>query len=136
MKMISFDMEVPYRNQDNSKAQYYPVQRAADITINWQTMNAPAIIALINACNPWNKGAVTKINNNIIRILNAHIVNDETTEVNQPGTIVLITDKSIIVADNENKLICIDHIYCDEGFLVAGRLKDIGIAAGAVFSSF
>ena len=69
IKMAGFGIAIPSRPQDEAKAIYYKKQSAADITINWQTMDAETIIALANACNPWNKGAVTKLNNRILRIL-------------------------------------------------------------------
>jgi methionyl-tRNA formyltransferase len=132
MKMAAFDMDIPSRKQDESKAQYYDRQAAGDISINWQTMNAASIIALINACNPWNKGAVTKINNNIIRLLAAHNVEGEENNA-LPGTIISINDRGIVVTDNEKSAFCITLISCDEGFLMAGRLKEFAIAPGNRF---
>src|SRR5882757_3740068 len=66
IKMASFDIAIPSKPQDETKARYFTRQKSKEITINWETMDADTIIALINACNPWNKGAVTSINNKII----------------------------------------------------------------------
>ena len=135
IKMAAFDIEIPSRPQDVSKAMYYPRQSAADISINWQTMDAASIVALINACNPWNKGAVTKLNNNIIRLLDAHTLALSPQANSSPGTIISIDEAGLLVTTIENKVLCINLISSDEGFLLAGRLKDIGITAGNMFEN-
>ncbi|GAB2809464.1 methionyl-tRNA formyltransferase [Ferruginibacter profundus] len=131
MKMAEFGSSIPARQQDHSKAQFYKKQSANDITINWQTMDAAGIIALINACNPWNKGAVTQLNQNIIRLLDADCdallpLTDEA-----PGTIISIDEEGMKVATAAGQAMVVKMVYVEEGFLMAGRLKDFGIMPGA-----
>ena len=135
IKMAGFGIAIPSRPQDETKAVYYKRQGPAEITINWQTMDAETIIALANACNPWNKGAVTKLNEKIIRILQAEKI---LLEVNSlvdcvPGTIVAIDEKGIEVSVTHNNRIRISYIYIDEGFLAAFQLAASGISAGNCF---
>lgn len=134
IKMAGFDMDIPSRAQDNTKSAYYKRQTAADISINWETMDAPALVALINACNPWNKGAVTKLNNNIVRLLEAYTVTPGSI-TGAPGTILSIDERGLTIATADNQAICVGIVYNDEGFLMAARLKDFGIPAGSRFDS-
>jgi methionyl-tRNA formyltransferase len=133
VKMAGFDMELPSRPQDNSLAKYYQRQSATDITINWQTMNAATVVALINACNPWNKGAVTKLNNNIIRLLDAYRVTSNAISGNEPGTILSIDENGVTIALAGHEAICVRMVYHEEGFLMANRLKEFAIIPGNRF---
>ena len=135
IKMAGFGFEMPTRKQDNEKAVYYKKQSAADITINWETMPAKSIIALIQACNPWNKGAVTLLNNKIIRILEAEIFTMEQDPFpeTKPGLILIIDDKGILVSAMHHSRLRVNYIYTEEGFLHASRLAGMGFATGMAF---
>jgi methionyl-tRNA formyltransferase len=134
IKMAGFDMQIPSKPQDSNEAKYYPRQTTADIKINWQTMDAASIVALINACNPWNKGAATMLNGNIIRLLNATTLDLETG--NLPGTITAINENALVVATAGGQAVSVITIYNDEGFLLAGSLKEMGIVPGTIFADF
>ena len=128
VKLISFDIAIPSKAQDELKAVYYKRQAAGDVTINWQLMDSDSIIALINACNPWNKGASTKIHNKIIRFLEAEYVTGSISDINKtPGTIISFDDKGMIVSTLNNRLIRVRIIYVDEGFVSAMRLVELGV---------
>ena len=133
LKLLNFDIAIPSRPQDEAKARYYQKQVNSDVIINWQVMEASTIIALINACNPWNKGAITKLNNKIIRVMEATCIEKPTTPA-LPGTIIAIDERGVVVAALHNQGVCIQIIYIDEGFLLAKRLKQFGVMPGARFS--
>lgn len=133
IKLVSFNISIPSRPQDETKAGYYKRQQAKDIVIDWQTMDADSVIALINACNPWNKGAVTKINNQVIRLLNAEKLPGETAEYNEPGHILAFEDNGMTVSTMHNGAIKVRIIYADEGFLQANHLKKLGVSTGHRF---
>lgn len=133
LKLLSFEVAIPSRLQDESKAQYFKKQVSADVSINWRVMDAPAIVALINACNPWNKGAFTKFTTKIIRLLEAYCI-DPPTAVHTPGTILSIDDRGMVVAAINNMAVCVQVVYIDEGFLHAKRLIQFGVMPGAVLS--
>lgn len=135
-KLISYEVSVPSKTQDESKAIYYKRQQAKDVSINWELMDADNVIALINACNPWNKGASTKINNKIIRFLEAVQLTGEVADNNVlPGTIIAFDDKGMIVSTIYNQLIRVCIIHADEGFLNAKRLNEIGVLTGNRFEN-
>lgn len=133
-KLLSLELAIATRPQDESKAVYYQKQVASDVSINWQVMEAAAIIALINACNPWNKGAITKFNNKMIRLLEASYIDWLQTPEQIPGTIITIDDRGLVVAALNNQAVCVQLIHIDEGFLLANRLKQFGVVPGARFS--
>ena len=137
IKMAGLGIAIPSRAQDKEKAKYYKRQSAEDITINWQTMDAATIIALANAGNPWNKGAVTKINHKIIRILGAEKADGETNGMasTEPGTILAIEEKNILVAAVNNDGLRVCYVFTDEGFMDAGRLAAMGFSAGNRFEN-
>ncbi len=130
MKMAGFEMNIPSRPQDTSNARYYQRQGAADITINWPAMDAVTIIALINACNPWNKGAATELNGNIIRLLEACEVAIGSAPGILPGTILSIDESGMNVAVAKQQAIRVRMISNDEGFLLAGRLTEMAVIPG------
>jgi methionyl-tRNA formyltransferase len=133
VKMAGFDIGIPSRLQDETKAGYFKRQSARDIVIQWETMDANAVIALINACNPWNKGAVTSVNNKIIRFLEAEKLAETNSGQQEPGTILSIDADSINIAVIHHEIIRVHYIYIDEGFLKAGKLVYLGVLAGNRF---
>lgn len=136
VKLIGFDIAVPSKDQDESKAMYYKRQNAKDVIINWDLMDSNVIIALINACNPWNKGASTKINNRIIRFLEA----DEIPEIrseddSKPGNVIAIDDSGLIVSTLHHKAIRVRVFHTDEGFLSGRRIAELGVVPGNRFEA-
>ena len=132
-KMLAMEIKIPARDQDNSKAVYYQKCKSADITINWIMMSAEDIVALINACNPWNKGAVTRLGPKLIRLLEAQVSFSGFPDA-APGTILSLDENGLLIAAIDQKAILVKIIYADEGFLKADRLLQFGISAGDRFS--
>ena len=56
-------------------------------------MDAAEIVALINACNPWNMGADTTFIGNPAKLIDARIINKSSNQ-NRPGTIIEILDEN------------------------------------------
>lgn len=133
LKLATFDLGIPSKPQDESKAVYYKKQVAKDITINWQQMDASDIIALINACNPWNKGAVTKFNNRIVRLVEVEKINDNSNTSISAGTVIAIDERGIIISTINGGAVKVLIIYVDEGFLSAVRLTQVGVVVGNRF---
>lgn len=132
LKLAAFDLKIPSKPQQDG-AVYYALQGANDITINWQEMDADTIIALIHACNPWNKGAVVKFNNRIIRILDAEKKTFANGEDKTPGMVSVSEDNTVLVSTLNNDAVKLNIVYLDEGFLNASRLIDIGLRTGSCF---
>ncbi len=127
IKMVGFGIAVPSKMQDESVASSFKKQSANEITINWKEMDAATIIALINACNPWNKGAVTKLNNKVIRLVEAEKTTTGSMENIVPGKIFSISNDGLFIGTINNEAICVNIIYTDEGFLGNRQFNKIGL---------
>ncbi|HMD01179.1 MAG TPA: formyltransferase family protein [Ferruginibacter sp.] len=135
LKLVSMDMTVHSKPQDETKARYFKRQSAKDITVDWDNMDAATIVALINACNPWNKGAVTKLNGKIIRLIEGEPISEAVSSGILPGTIVNIDEQGLNIATNGGGSIRVQVVYTDEGFFTAERLRQLGVRPGIKFES-
>lgn len=135
LKILNFGNFLPSVPQDESRAAYHKKPVAADLTINWQAMDSHAIKALVNACNPWNKGCGAVINDRVIGITEVEILNDNIPETYLPGTIInLDPEKGMLVCTLDNKILRINILYTEEGFFTGKRMLDKGFKKGDRFS--
>ena len=134
IRMAAHGIRIPSKPQDAALARYYPKQRASDIVIRWSEMEAVEIIALVNACNPWNKGAVTSLNNQVVRIVDAMQIENEQLANAFSGEIISCDERGIMVATINGECILVVSIYTEEGFLGAWRFADNGFKQGARFT--
>lgn len=118
--------------QDEALAVFLPKPVQEDTVINWSTMTAAQVKALVNACNPQLKGATAIYNNWKFGI--THV-----TEINLTGDTGNITPGTILYADAEHGLILyckdgkavrIDIAYTEEGYLPGYRLAMFGLVPG------
>ncbi|MEO7978645.1 formyltransferase family protein [Flavobacterium sp.] len=123
--MLQFASSIPNQQQEENLAYYYEKPELADTYINWKRMTAVEIIALINACNPWNTGADATLLGEQIKIITAKILNE--SHSNEPGTIVSITD-TINIACEDDKQIAIAILSTDEGIMKANQFSSHNMA--------
>jgi methionyl-tRNA formyltransferase len=115
------------KEQDASKAKWYSHPKPDDLLINWQTMEAEDIIALVKACNPWNKGAATKWNGWTFGITYAS-AGDEINHPTAPGTIVSLDPVAgFTIACKNRKTVVAEVVYCEEGFYPGYCLSAFGL---------
>lgn len=134
LKILSYGTIIPSSPQDELTAAYYKMPAAKNLTINWKEMSAEKIVRLINACNPWNKGAGTSINNWFIGITEAEVAGN-CNEEGQPGTILFCDQTNGLIAQtSDNKKLIINIIYTNEGFFSGWRLVEFGIQPGMMFT--
>ena len=88
--------------QPDENANYYSRPAIKDISILWQKHTAEDIVALVNACNPWNKGSYTMLNGMPLRITEAKLVDKNGSNANA-GEIIAINDSGLIVQCIGNK---------------------------------
>ena len=135
LKILSYGSVVPATAQDETKARYFEMPGANDVTINWNEMECRQIIRVINACNPWNKGAGTTINNWFLGITEGEEAGNAPDESVQPGTILTCTKTDgLLVQTKDGKKLKINIIYTQEGFFSGYRLAEFGIKAGDNFT--
>jgi len=122
--------------QDETKAKYYKRPVAADLMINWNTMSSQQVIRLINACNPWNKGAGAIINGIGICLTDAEPSGEIYTGNAVPGSIIALDEAAgLKIYCFDNKVIKINVIYTPQGFFAGKRLADFGIRTNDLFLS-
>ncbi len=117
--------------QDHSRAKWYGRPSASDLFINWDTMQAEEIKALVNACNPWNNGAATSWNGWIFGISEIMISGNQHGG-EAPGTILSIDPgNGLTIACKEGKIVKAEVVYCEEGFYSGHRLAGFGLQKDA-----
>ncbi|MDX6183216.1 formyltransferase family protein [Flavobacterium sp. Fl-77] len=122
--------------QDETDANYYKKAAAGDVCIRWETQDAKSIQALVNACNPWNKGAYTQWSGWNMRILEVSPTKNVTKHSHSPGTILEINEnKGLIIQCYNNTQLRINTVYTDEGFMSGYKLLAFGIKNGEQFAS-
>lgn len=116
--MLQFASSIPNQPQDENSSYYYEKPQLSDTYINWKRMAAEEIIALINACNPWNNGADATLLGQQVKIIVASLLHEP--HENQLGTIVSQTN-TINIACEDNKQIAIEIISTDQGIMTAAQ---------------
>ncbi|MEI2739131.1 MAG: formyltransferase family protein [Chitinophagaceae bacterium] len=135
LKILSYGTVIPAAPQDESKAAYYEMPVAKNLTIDWKGMSAAVIVRLVNACNPWNKGAGTAINGWVVGITEAEILGDNSSAAMTAGTIIECNkENGLTVATADDKILKINIVYTNEGFFSGSRLASFGVKAGMQFS--
>lgn len=116
--MIQFASSIPNQPQDESLSYYFEKPQLSDTYINWKRMDADEIIALINACNPWNIGADATLLGEQVKIIVASLLHEP--HEYQPGTIVSLTN-TINIACKDNEQIAIEILSTDQGIMTAAQ---------------
>lgn len=134
LKILSFGTIIPSYKQDESKASYYKMPIAKDLTINWQEMRASQIVRLVNACNPWNKGAGTSINKWFFGITEVELAGENTNPEFKAGQIISCNKtEGLLVKTSDNNLIKVNIVYINEGFFSGYMLQKFGLKKGQQF---
>ena len=116
------------KEQDHSQAKWYGHPQPSDLMIDWNTMNAEDIIALIKACNPWNKGAGTRWKGWTFGITYASLLENSSPGNTDPGTVLSVdSNGGLVIACKEGKAIRADIIYCEEGFYPGHCMAAFGL---------
>lgn len=116
--MLQFASNIPNQPQDETLSYYFEKPQLSDTYINWKRMDADEIIALINACNPWNIGADATLLGEQAKIIVASLLREP--HEYQPGTIVSLTN-TINIACKDNEQIAIEILSTDQGIMTAAQ---------------
>lgn len=116
--MLQFASNIPNQPQDEILSYYYEKPQLSDTYINWKRMASDEILALINACNPWNTGADATLLGEQVKIIVASLLDEP--HKNLPGTIVSLTN-TINIACEDNKQIAIEILSTDKGIMTAAQ---------------
>jgi methionyl-tRNA formyltransferase len=123
----------PVIKQVAKKATYYKRPTLADVLINWDNMHAKAILNLVLACNPWNKGAITLLNGQEIKILDAVVSEEKNSSIRfgqqPPGTIISHKNNlGVICADQH--ILSINMLNINGAFVPGRHANTFGLTEG------
>lgn len=129
---LSREMNPVLIPQPNNAGKYFPRPVLKDVTIDWQKMSSTEIYALVQACNPWNKGAYTSCKGWNFRIVSISLLSADDELTVMPGTIVrLDEDNGAQVATKDGKIARLNIFYSEEGFFEGNRLLEFGLTKGS-----
>jgi methionyl-tRNA formyltransferase len=121
---------LPDQPQDEARARYWPRATLADLTLDWREP-AETLARLVRAANPWNRGALTTLRGQVLRVLSLS-ARPETVEA-APGTIVLAAPgQALLVACGAGQVAQLDMVALDEGYFTGGQLAGLGLQVGEV----
>ena len=109
----------------------YKKPQLADIRINWAEMSAIEIEQLCRACNPWNKGAITYVQNIPIKLVEVSFYAGKLPH-EVAGTVVKDSKSGkLLVATSNQKYLFIEIVYVEnQGYYGNQRLGNIGLRSG------
>jgi len=116
---------------------YYPKPDVADFTIQWETATAAEIENLVNAANPLCGGALTFLNQQLVKILETSVVSStDVVPEATPGTIILAdAANGILVLCAAQSILRINIVKLNEGYFSGPKLFAMGVKAGNRFES-
>lgn len=104
-----------------------------DMIINWNTMDADEIIALVNACNPNYGGAFGLFRGGYIRILRLKKITKSSSA--NPGEIIKADSENLWVQTKDNQPLSVEITNMAEGYLTGADLIKMDIRSGDQFDS-
>lgn len=135
-EMLQFSRSIPSEEQDQATATFYPFPNEEELKIDWDTMPAEKIIALINACNGWNNGAISSFNDDELHLIT--VAAEPLPEVTNaaPGTIIeLFEDGSADIACIGEQKIKVWQLGTEDGLYSFDFLKQLGLKVGEVLGN-
>jgi methionyl-tRNA formyltransferase len=136
LQMMVNGGDIPSFPQNEDQAVYYNRPTQDDVAINWETMSAADIVALANACNPWNKGAVTAVQSLMVGVTSARVADTISPDDIKPGTILSVDNQNgLTIACVDGKVLLVDVLYTSDGFLPGQGLKIYNIQKGMSFNT-
>ena len=134
-RMLEFGSSLPMTVQEDDKAEYHPRPYPEDTLIRWHYMPAKEIVQLVNACNPWNTGADTILNNRPVKIISAE-AGGICAEQYEPGTIISLSEgESLQIACIQQETLLVHIVSTDAGILPASALRRENVNAGHRFTN-
>ncbi|MDO7851418.1 methionyl-tRNA formyltransferase [Hymenobacter convexus] len=126
------EVPLPDQPQDEAAARYWPRPGLADVALDWHEP-AEALARLVRAVNPWNRGALTLLRGQPLRVLG--LTARPETVAAPPGTIVLAAPgQALLVACGGGEVAQLDMVALDEGYFTGGQLAGLGLQVGEVLA--
>lgn len=131
LRILSYATVLPSVPQDESRARYLEMPTADELTIRWDRMTAAEIRRLVNACNPWNKGAGTSLDNWVVGVTEVKDMGESLNDDQAPGTILACNEaEGLLVKTLDQRRLKLTILYTNEGFFSGERMAALGWKAG------
>ena len=122
-QMLEYGTQLPTREQTQENACYHPQPETRDTFIDWENMHAKEIEALINACNPWNMGADTRLAGRMVKIISAKY--SELPHEQEPGTVISLDERGYLhIACIESERLLVDILHTEKGICSARHFAE------------
>jgi methionyl-tRNA formyltransferase len=121
--------------QDTDLARYWPRPTLADVTVRWPEP-AATIERLVRATNPWNRGALSSLRGQPLRLLSVFPHPAANTGPVPPGT-VLHADATtgVWIACGVGEALRLDMVALEEGYFTGAQLVGLGVRVGEVLGT-
>jgi methionyl-tRNA formyltransferase len=114
----------PVREPTGMPPAYHKRPVLEDVVINWEQMEAATICNLVRACNPWNKGALTFLDGQELKLMDAVMTGQPTAL--SPGSI----SSNGMIATKDKQLINVNMLFLNDTFVPVYHAALYGIAHG------
>ncbi|NOQ26216.1 MAG: hypothetical protein GQ564_12705 [Bacteroidales bacterium] len=126
--------KIVYKPQNLNGSVYLPKPTLKDVTIDWKQMSMSEVVAMINAGNPWNRGAITRYEGEEIRIVQVSPAKYNKDLPDDAGKIILANQQyGVFVVCKNKELIRIETIHSAVGYNSGGMILTTGIKEGKLF---
>jgi methionyl-tRNA formyltransferase len=132
---LSHGVQVPHQEPKYAES-YCPKPTPDDLAIHWDVDTAEQVESLVNACNPFAGGALTILEQQVISILEVSPVDGLGADDEPGGTIVHAGNDGLFVQCADRKILRINILKLEEGFLTGFKLSALGIKKGHRFMNF
>jgi methionyl-tRNA formyltransferase len=133
LQLISFGGKIPERAQTGTEPGWHKKPGFGDVMIRWQDMSSAEIQRLVNACNPWNRGAGARCGEQVYGILEVEIIPGKDEPGTPPGTIVSLNSGGLFVSTLDGKQLKLNVLYTPDGFFSGARAGALGLREGDRF---
>ena len=103
------------------------------MTINWRTMSAAEIRAVVDACNPNYGGAFSLFRDGFLKIMRVNVATEKTNT--DPGTIIKVDKAGLWVQAKNEQAVIIKIVNMADGYLTGTDLLNMNVEVGEQFRS-
>jgi len=128
---INSGNKLPLIKQDENLAAYYPRPELKDVFINWQEMDAAEVMDIIKACTPWNIGAISLINGQELKILDASV--GLANHYSYPSGTIIVNKRTFAVMCKGERLLNINFFKMGNNYVPARFAGAYGLKSGQSF---
>jgi methionyl-tRNA formyltransferase len=130
---INSGNKLPLTEQNESLAAYYPRPGLKDVFINWHEMDAAQVMDTVKACSSWNMGAISLINGQELKIMDASV--GLSNHYSYPPGTIIVNKRSFAVMCRGERLLNINFFKMGYNYAPARFAGAYGFKSGQSFVS-